>query len=70
VKGDVLKQFGNRVRELRHAKGLTQEQLAALSGFHHTYIGMLERGERNISLKNISVIAKTFKMSVKDLFDY
>jgi transcriptional regulator with XRE-family HTH domain len=70
VKTDVLKHFGKRVKDLRQAKGISQEELAELSGFHRNYIGMLERGERNISLKNIVVIAKTFKMSVKDLFDY
>jgi transcriptional regulator with XRE-family HTH domain len=70
VKTDVLKQFGKRVKDLRQAKGISQEELAELSGFHRNYIGMLERGERNISLKNITVIAKTFKMSVRDLFDY
>jgi transcriptional regulator with XRE-family HTH domain len=70
MKTDVLKQFGKRVKDLRQAKGISQEELAELSGFHRNYIGMLERGERNISLKNITVIAKTFKMSVRDLFDY
>jgi transcriptional regulator with XRE-family HTH domain len=70
MKTDVLKQFGKRVRELRQEKGVSQEELAELSGFHRNYIGMLERGERNISLKNIAIIAKTFKLSVKDLFDY
>jgi len=49
VNKKLLKQFGDRIRSLRTARGLTQEQLAELTGFHRTYIGMIERGERNIS---------------------
>lgn len=43
-------QFGSRIRELRKNKGLSQENLAELTGFHRTYIGMIERGERNPAL--------------------
>lgn len=65
----LLADFGTRLRELRLAKGLSQEQLAEKSGFHRTYIGMVERGERNISLSNIGVFAKTFEISISQLFD-
>ena len=41
----LIKAFGNRIRTLRTARGLSQEQLAELTGFHRTYIGMIERGE-------------------------
>jgi len=52
------KQFGNRMRELRKEKGLSQEALADLAGMHRTYIGAIERGEQNVSLDNINKIAK------------
>lgn len=64
---DLLKQFGQRIRTLRTARGLTQEKLAELTGFHRTYIGMVERGERNISLNNIGVFAETFEVSLSEL---
>lgn len=70
VNKKLLKQFGDRVRSLRTTRGLTQEQLAELTGFHRTYIGMIERGERNISLANIGVLADTFELSVSELCDF
>jgi transcriptional regulator with XRE-family HTH domain len=64
----VQKQFGKRVRELRKAKGLSQEELAFKAGIHRTYIGGIERGERNPSLKNIASIAKALGISPSELF--
>lgn len=64
----VLVEFGERVRQLRNEKGWSQEELSFKSGFHRTYIGMVERAERNISLKNIARIAKTFNVQIQDLF--
>ena len=66
----LLKAFGKRVRQLRTARGLSQEELSFQTGFHRTYIGMVERGERNISLSNIGVFAKVFEMSVSELTDF
>ena len=66
----LIEAFGKRIRQLRTERGLSQEQLAELTGFHRTYIGMVERGERNISLSNIGVFAKTFDISVSKLFDF
>ena len=66
----LISQFGQRIRQLRSARGLSQEQLAEKTGFHRTYIGMIERGERNLSLANIGVFAKFFEMSVSDLMDF
>ena len=66
----LIDAFGNRIRELRTARGLSQEQLAELTGFHRTYIGMIERGERNISLANIGVFAKSFGLNVTELLDF
>lgn len=67
-KETVLIEFGNRVRQLRNEKGWSQEELSFKSGFHRTYIGMIERGERNISLKNIAIISKTFNLKIEELF--
>lgn len=50
----VLKAFGKRVRELRVERGMSQEELAHLSGLDRSYLGGVERGERNISLVNIT----------------
>ncbi|HEK19773.1 helix-turn-helix domain-containing protein [Mucilaginibacter sp.] len=65
----LLKDFGQRIKMLRTKENLSQEALAASTGFHRTYIGMIERGERNISLINIAVFAKVFEMSVSELLD-
>lgn len=64
----IEKQFGERVKELRLAKGLSQEKLAFKSGVHRTYLGSIERGERNPSLKNIAVIAKALDITLSGLF--
>ena len=55
--------FGKRLRELRHQRGLTQEELADLAHLHRNYIGGVERGERNISL--INIVELTQALSVK-----
>ena len=64
---DILKQFGERVKELRLEKKWSQQELADEASFHKNYIGMVERGERNISLKNIDAIAKALKIHISDL---
>ncbi|WP_413175605.1 helix-turn-helix domain-containing protein [Anabaena azotica] len=62
-----LQQFGETVRKVRKAKGLSQEQLAELAGLHRNYIGGVERGERNIALLNIILIAHALGMSPSEL---
>lgn len=64
---DICKKFGTRVRELRIAQGLSQEVLAQKAGLHRTYIGGIERGERNVSLINIEKIANVFDISMASL---
>lgn len=64
----ILKNFGERVRELRLAKNLSQEKLADLAGVHRTYIGMIERAEKNITLRNIQKIAKALNVEKSELF--
>lgn len=60
---DELKRFGEKVREQRIKKGLSQEELAELSGLHRTYISSLELGKRNVSLINIHALAKALGVS-------
>lgn len=66
----LLAEFGDKVRQLRIEKKLSQESLSFATGFHRTYIGMIERGERNISLTNMAVFAKVFEMSLSELLDF
>lgn len=66
----VLEKFGSRVRELRKQKGWSQEEFASECGLDRTYISGLEKGRRNVSLKNIDKICKCFNISKKDFFDY
>ena len=66
---EVQKQFGSRMRALRHRKGLSQEKLAYDCDLDRTYIGSVERGERNISLVNIHTIAKALGVSPKEFFN-
>jgi len=66
---NISKVFGNNVRRQRLAEGISQEQLAALTKLHRTYIGGIERGERNPSLVNISKIAKAFNVPITTLFE-
>jgi len=68
VKKPILVKFGKRIRELRKGRELSQKQLGELTGFHHNYVGMIERGERNPSLENIEVFANAFEMSLSELF--
>jgi len=65
----LLADFGVRIRELRTERGLSQEQLAELTGFHRTYIGMVERGERNLSISNVGVFARVFEISLSEILE-
>jgi transcriptional regulator with XRE-family HTH domain len=62
-----LRTFGQAVRAQRERQNISQEELADRSGLHRTYIGGVERGERNIGLLNVLRIAKALKMSASDL---
>jgi len=64
---DVLVKFGKRVRELRNEMGISQEELAYRAGLHRTYIGMIERGEKNITIKNIEKLANALAVEIKEL---
>jgi len=66
----IERQFGKRVRELRLAMGLSQEEMAFKIGVHRTYLGGIERGERNPSLKNIAAIAMALDITLRELFSF
>jgi len=68
MKREILIKFGKKVREERARLGLSQEELASRAGVHRTYIGMIERAEKNITLENIEKIAKALKISIADFF--
>ena len=63
----ICNKFGNRVRQLRIAQGLSQEVWAQKAKLHRTYIGGIERGERNVSLVNIEKISVALNMTVEDI---
>jgi len=64
---DILVRFGQRLRELRKKAGFSQEQFAQRCELDRTYVGGIERGERNVSLRNIEVLARTLSVSVSEL---
>ena len=66
---DIRKQFGERLRHLRQIRELSQEDLAHLCDLDRSYIGGVERGERNVSLLNIKKIADALCISPKEFFD-
>ena len=66
-KKEILIKFGEKVREIRKIKGLSQEELSYRADLHRTYIGMIERAEKNITLLNIEKIAKALNVDIKDL---
>jgi len=65
---DINKEVGFRIRSLREDRNLSQEKLAELADLHRTYIGQIERGEKNIGLKNLQRIANALGVNIKDLF--
>ncbi len=65
---DLNVQFGKAVRRWRKKRAISQERLAELCDLHGTYVGRVERGTQNISLKNIGKIARALKVKLSDLF--
>ena len=68
-KEKILRRFAEKIKQERVRRGLSQENFAELTGFHRTYIGMLERAERNITLINLEKIALALNISLKNLLD-
>ena len=67
MRDDVQVRFGRRVRELRLARGLSQEALALESGLDRSYVGQVERGERNVSLQNMVKLAQALGVHLTEL---
>ncbi|MCL5770711.1 MAG: helix-turn-helix transcriptional regulator [Actinobacteria bacterium] len=70
MKEDILIKFGNKVREERLKRKISQEALAEKAGVHRTYIGMIERAEKNITLRNIEKIAKALNIKMTKMFEF
>lgn len=68
MKNKLLIDFGSKVKVKRKECALSQEELAELAGVHRTYIGMVERGEKNISLLNIYKISIAMNVDIRELF--
>ena len=66
---DIAKILGQRIRNYRTAKGFSQEKLAELSGCHPTYIGQIERGEKNATIESIEKISAALNVSLSKLFE-
>jgi transcriptional regulator with XRE-family HTH domain len=66
----LLIKFGKRVRDVRTRQGLSQEKLGEKAKVHRTYIGMIERAEKNITLTNMEKIARALGLRVSDLVDF
>ncbi len=66
---DIKKKFGNKLRQIRKQKKISQEELAFRAKLHRTYVSDVERGSRNISIENVEKIAKALGVNAADLFN-
>ena len=66
---DIIQRIGLNITIIREQRGLTQEKLAELAGLHRAYIGQIERGEKNIGLRNLEKIAKALDVNIRVLVD-
>lgn len=67
---EIKKLIGDRIRDLRKRKGLSQEELGWKAKLHYTYIGGIERGEKNVSIITLSKIAKGLGISLNEIFNF
>ena len=67
---DIQKSLGQKLRAIRKAKGLTQEQVADKGGMNFKYYGAIERGEINVTLKTVSNLARILNVRMGDLFAF
>lgn len=68
MKKEILIKFGKKVRDERMKLDLSQEELASRADVHRTYIGMIERAEKNITLENIEKVCKALNLKIRDFF--
>ena len=66
----ILKKFGTKLQKVRKSKGISQEELAAQLSMHRVYIGMIERGERNPTIRTLYKIAKALKVDSSELLPF
>ncbi len=69
MKSNINEEVGFNIRRIREERNMSQEELATLAGLHRAYVGQIERGEKNIGLKNLEKIAKALNVSIKVLLD-
>lgn len=69
MKSNINEEVGFNIRKIREERGLSQEELAGLAGLHRAYVGQIERGEKNIGLKNLEKIAKALRLPTSSLFE-
>ena len=69
MESDICKRFGLTIKMLREKCGISQEKLGEISDLHRTYIGMIERAERNITLKNIEKLSKGLGIEICEIFN-
>lgn len=67
---DIKKKFGDKIRKIREQQGLSQDKLAFQSGIHRTWIWIVERGQRNLTLENIEKLAKALNVPIEELFKF
>lgn len=66
--GDIQRALGSRIKALRTKRKWSQEELAARCGFHRSYMGAVERGEKNLTVQTLQVLARTLGISIYELF--
>lgn len=66
----ILEKFGQKMQKVRQSNDITQEELAARLGMHRTYIGLIERGERNPTIRTLYKIAKALKVQASELLPF
>lgn len=69
VNMNIKQKFGQKIKNLRKSKGISQEKLANLAEIDRTYLPTIEKGERNVSIEIVEKLAKALDVKIKDLFD-